>query len=176
MAAIIAQMTLAARRRKEKGKGYLSGDKSNYILKPFDPAFEAKKHNLFRLKRQHYEYKREIKIKAKGKFVTFFGGQFSILFIVEFAEDMKRKDLEFYYFMRYGKIPLRFTNPEAVVESENCEFKNRTGIKVLKAIIGGLALLFFTALFLIMFISVLKVDPDFVHQGSSNSSNLTVQS
>eukprot|EP00093_Oithona_nana_P010382 10382.XXX_377046_376684_1 [CDS] Oithona nana genome sequencing. len=104
MAAIIAQMTLAARRRKEKGKGYLSGDKSNYILKPFDPAFEAKKHNLFRLKRQHYEYKREIKIKAK-----------------EFAEDMKRNDLEFYYFMRYGKIPLRFTNPEAVVESENCE-------------------------------------------------------
>ena len=71
MAAIIAQMTLAARRRKEKGKGYLSGDKSNYILKRFDPVFEAKKHNLFRLKRQHYEYKREIKAKAKGKFATF---------------------------------------------------------------------------------------------------------
>ena len=71
MAAIIAQMTLAARRRKEKGKGYLSGDKSNYILKPFDPVFEAKKHNLFRLKRQHYEYKREIKAKAKGKIATF---------------------------------------------------------------------------------------------------------
>ena len=118
----------------------------------------------------------KLRSKLKVNLQLFFGGQFSILFIVEFAEDMKRNDLEFYYFMRYGKIPLRFTNPEAVVESENCEFKNRTGIKVLKAIIGGLALLFFTALFLIMFISVLKVDPDFVHQGSSNSSNLTVQS
>ena len=99
-----------------------------------------------------------------------------ICFIVEFADDMKRNDLEFYYFMRYGKIPLRFTNPEAVFDSDQCEFKNRTTIKILKAIIGGFALLFFTTLLLILFISALKVDPNFVHQLPSNNSNLTVQS
>ena len=69
MAAIIAQLTLANRRRKKNAKGYLPCDKSNYILKPFDPVFEPKKHVLYLLKRDHYEYKHEIKTKAKGKIV-----------------------------------------------------------------------------------------------------------
>ena len=83
---------------------------------------------------------------------------------------MKSNDLEFYYFMRYGKVPLRFINPEAVVESDNCEYKQRKSINILKAFVAGFALLFFTVLFLIMFISALKVDPDFVNHLNTTAS------
>ena len=112
------------------------------------------------------------KPKLKVKLYCVFGkkGNLENFCIAEFADDMKSNDLEFYYFMRYGKVPLRFTNPEAVVESDNCEYKQRKSIKILKALVAGFALLFFTILFLIMFISALKVDPDFVNQANTNVS------
>ena len=63
MAAIIAQLTLNARRRKERGKGYLNCDKSNYVLPPFDNNYSSEKHNHY-LKNKKLWEKREIGRKA----------------------------------------------------------------------------------------------------------------
>ena len=75
---------------------------------------------------------------------------------------MKSNDLEFYYFMRYGKIPQRFINPDAVVKSDTCEFRQRKPIGLLKSCVSGSALLFWFILFLYLFFYAIQVDPGFV--------------
>ena len=47
MAAIIAQLTLNARRRKQRSKGYLNSDKCAYLIRPFDKCYLPEKHNHY---------------------------------------------------------------------------------------------------------------------------------
>ena len=66
MAAIIAQLTLNARRRKARGKWYLPADKSNYLLRPFDNNYCAKKHNPYLKNQILYEKQQASRDTAKG--------------------------------------------------------------------------------------------------------------
>ena len=66
MAAIIAQLTLNARRRKQRSKGYLSADKCNYILRPFDKCYVPEKHNHHLRNEKLYEKNKQGRETAKG--------------------------------------------------------------------------------------------------------------
>ena len=66
MAAIIAQLTLAARRRKENSKGYLNADKCVYKLKPFDKTYFPESHNPYLRNKKLYEKRKGVKQIAKG--------------------------------------------------------------------------------------------------------------
>ena len=66
MAAIIAQLTLAARRRKENSKGYLTADKCVYKLKPFDKTYFPENHNPYLKNKKAYQKREEVKDIAKG--------------------------------------------------------------------------------------------------------------
>ena len=68
MAAIIAQLTLNARRRKARGKWYISADKSNYLLQPFDNNYCAEKHNPYLKNQILYEKQRASRNIAKGNY------------------------------------------------------------------------------------------------------------
>ena len=66
MAAIIAQLTLNARRRKQRSKGYLTADKCNYILRPFDKCYVPEKHNPHLRNEKLYEKNKQGRETAKG--------------------------------------------------------------------------------------------------------------
>ena len=66
MAAIIAQLTLANRRRKKRGKYFLAAEKSNYALPPFDTRYDPDKHNRYLINKKVYEYRKSITDTAKG--------------------------------------------------------------------------------------------------------------
>jgi hypothetical protein len=66
MAAIIAQLTLAARRRKENSKGYLNADKCVYKLKPFDKTYFPESHNPYLRNQKAYQKRIKVKDIAKG--------------------------------------------------------------------------------------------------------------
>ena len=68
MAAIIAQLAAANRKRKARAKNTLPTDKSNYVLPPFDPCFEAKKHNRYLRLKALVEHRQFVVTKAKGKY------------------------------------------------------------------------------------------------------------
>ena len=66
MAAIIAQLTLAARRRKENSKGYINADKCVYKLKAFDKTYFPESHNPYLKNKTLYEKRKGVKEIAKG--------------------------------------------------------------------------------------------------------------
>lgn len=132
MAAIIAQLTLNARRRKERGKSYLGAEKSNYILKRFDPQFQPDKHNRYRVNKTLYDGHVVVRDAAK-----------------DLAQSLLENDLEFYYFRRYGKIPNGIKNPEMRVDRDALNQKC-TIFNVLKAFTAGFGLLLFTVVFVFL--------------------------
>lgn len=67
MAAIIAQLTLAARKRKERKKYYIDADKCVYHIPPFDERFSPEKHNRYLINKALYEQRKVIKDAAKGE-------------------------------------------------------------------------------------------------------------
>ena len=66
MAAIIAQLTRNARKRKENRKGYLTADKCNYKLIPFDKTYSPESHNPYLRNQKLYQNQKEGKEIAKG--------------------------------------------------------------------------------------------------------------
>ena len=66
MAAIIAQLAAANRKRKARAKNTLPTEKSNYVLPPFDPCFEPKKHNRYLRLKALVEHRQFVVTKAKG--------------------------------------------------------------------------------------------------------------
>ncbi len=116
MAAIIAQLTIANRKRKERGKYYLPADKCVYKLPPFDERFSAEKHNRYLINKERYLQRKGIRDVAKGSksfllYLTFVKvGSCRSLFS-DLSGKVMADDLEFYYFMRYGKIPKTISNP-----------------------------------------------------------------
>ena len=68
MAAIIAQLSLANRRRKKRRKEgkWLEADKCVYTLPPFDPCFNPMKHNKYLRNKIEFERRQLITQKAKG--------------------------------------------------------------------------------------------------------------
>ena len=79
MAAIIAQMTRAARKRKEGRRYQISADKCVYDIPPFDRTFEAHKHNKYLVNKQSNEHKNQVRSAAKGE------SQKTILKILDFV-------------------------------------------------------------------------------------------
>lgn len=72
----------------------------------------------------------------------------------KFQED----DLEFYYFMRYGKIPKRVLHPD-LVKPESTSLFSMNGLKAFSAFI---AIFFFFALFVLLtHIGFNVLNPDF---------------
>lgn len=66
MAAIIAQLAAANRKRKMRVKTTLPPDKSNRVLPPFDPCFDPNKHNRYLRLKAITEHRQIIMSKAKG--------------------------------------------------------------------------------------------------------------
>ena len=69
MAAIIAQLAAANRKRKQKAKHTLPPEKSNLALPPFDPCFDPQKHNRYLRLKKLVEHRRSVLTKAKGMYV-----------------------------------------------------------------------------------------------------------
>lgn len=72
MAAIIARLTAANRRRKKQQKenpGF-EADKCVYSLPPFDPCFNPMKHNKYLKNKNEFERRQLVKQKAKGTMIT----------------------------------------------------------------------------------------------------------
>ena len=67
MAAIIAQLAAANRKRKQRQKHILPPEKSNLALPPFDPCFDPKKHNRYLRLKALVEHRQFVLTKAKGK-------------------------------------------------------------------------------------------------------------
>ena len=68
MAAIIAQLSLANRRRKkrQRERKWIDSDKCVYTLPPFDPCFQAEKHNKYLKNKAEVERRQIITQRAKG--------------------------------------------------------------------------------------------------------------
>ena len=71
MAAIIAQLAAANRKRKQKAKHTLPPEKSNLALPPFDPCFDPQKHNRYLRLKKLVEHRRSVLTKAKGMYVQY---------------------------------------------------------------------------------------------------------
>ena len=69
MAAIIAQLAAANRKRKQKAKHTLPPEKSNLALPPFDPCFDPQKHNRYLRLKKLVEHRRSVLTKAKGMYL-----------------------------------------------------------------------------------------------------------
>lgn len=67
MAAIIAQLAAANRKRKQRRKATLPPEKSNLVLPPFDPCFDPRKHNRYLRLKALIEHRREVLATARGK-------------------------------------------------------------------------------------------------------------
>ena len=90
MAAIIAQLAAANRKRKQKAKHTLPPDKSNLALPPFDPCFDPQKHNRYLRLKKLVEHRRSVLTKAKGMYVLT-----ALQYI--FAVELFGKKLNFFY-------------------------------------------------------------------------------
>ena len=66
MAAIIAQLAAANRKRKARRKATLPPDKSNRTLPPFDPCFDPNKHNPYLRLKAMVDHRNEINRTARG--------------------------------------------------------------------------------------------------------------
>ena len=68
MAAIIAQLSLANRRRKkrQRERTNIESDKCVYSLPPFDPCFDPTKHNKYLKNKIEFERRKAVTDKAKG--------------------------------------------------------------------------------------------------------------
>ena len=66
MAAIIAQLAAANRKRKARRKATLPPDKSNRTLPPFDPCFDPNKHNPYLRLKALVDHRNEINRTARG--------------------------------------------------------------------------------------------------------------
>ena len=66
MAAIIAQLAAANRKRKQRQKHILPPEKSNLALPPFDPCFDPKKHNRYLRLKALVEHRQFVLTKARG--------------------------------------------------------------------------------------------------------------
>ena len=68
MAAIIAQLSLANRRRKKRRAEikWIDSDKCVYILPPFDPCFQPMKHNKYLKHKAEFERRQHVTETAKG--------------------------------------------------------------------------------------------------------------
>ena len=68
MAAIIAQLSLANRRRKKRQREHKSidSDKCVYTLPPFDHCFQPMKHNKYLKNKAEVERRHIVTEKAKG--------------------------------------------------------------------------------------------------------------
>ena len=68
MAAIIAQLSIANRRRKKRQREtkWIESDKCVYSLPPFDPCFQPMKHNKYLKNKVEFERRQFIAQKAKG--------------------------------------------------------------------------------------------------------------
>ena len=68
MAAIIAQLSLANRRRKKRQREtkWIDSDKCVYTLPPFDPCFQPMKHNKYLKNKTEFERRQLVTQKAKG--------------------------------------------------------------------------------------------------------------
>ena len=86
MAAIIAQLAAANRKRKQKAKHTLPPEKSNLALPPFDPCFDPQKHNRYLRLKKLVEHRRSVLTKAKGMYVQYI-----------FAVELFGKKLNFFY-------------------------------------------------------------------------------
>ena len=78
MAAIIAQLAAANRKRKARRKATLPPDKSNRTLPPFDPCFDPNKHNPYLRLKAMVDHRNEINRTARGNLIIIF---FSFLFL-----------------------------------------------------------------------------------------------
>ena len=72
MAAIIAQLAAANRKRKARRKATLPPDKSNRTLPPFDPCFDPNKHNPYLRLKAMVDHRNEINRTARGNLIIFF--------------------------------------------------------------------------------------------------------
>ena len=68
MAAIIAQLAAANRKRKARRKAILPPEKSNRNLLPLDRCFDPKKHNPYLRLKAIVEHRNEVLKTARGKF------------------------------------------------------------------------------------------------------------
>ena len=68
MAAIIAQLAAANRKRKARNREQktIPPEKSNRVLPPFDPCYDPKKHNRYLRLQAIYEHRNEVLATAKG--------------------------------------------------------------------------------------------------------------
>ena len=68
MAAIIAQLSLANRRRKKRQREakWIESDKCDYTLPPFDHCFQPMKHNKYLKNKAEFERRQIVTDKAKG--------------------------------------------------------------------------------------------------------------
>ena len=68
MAAIIAQLSLANRRRKKRQREakYIESDKCVYTLPPFDRCYQPMKHNKYLKNKAEFERRLHVAEKAKG--------------------------------------------------------------------------------------------------------------
>ena len=68
MAAIIAQLSLANRRRKKRQREakYIESDKCVYTLPPFDRCYQPMKHNKYLKNKAEFERRLHVAQKAKG--------------------------------------------------------------------------------------------------------------
>ena len=72
MAAIIAQLAAANRKRKARRKATLPPDKSNRTLPPFDPCFDPNKHNPYLRLKAMVDHRNEINRTARGNLIIIF--------------------------------------------------------------------------------------------------------
>ena len=73
MAAIIAQLAAANRKRKARAKlPTLAPEKSNRVLPPFDRCFDARKHNRYLKLKAILEHREEVMATARGTFYRSF--------------------------------------------------------------------------------------------------------
>ena len=95
MAAIIAQLAAANRKRKARRKATLPPDKSNRTLPPFDPCFDPNKHNPYLRLKAMVDHRNEINRTARGilTFHFFPSFHFSIFFLPFFR---------FYFFFDFS--------------------------------------------------------------------------
>ena len=69
MAAIIAQLAAANRKRKQRARlPTLPPEKSNRTLPPFDRCFDARKHNRYLRLKAILEHRQEVLATARGSF------------------------------------------------------------------------------------------------------------
>jgi len=157
MAAIIAQLAAANRKRKARRKATLPPDKSNRTLPPFDPCFDPNKHNPYLRLKALVDHRNEINRTAR-----------------EICDQLQKDDEEWCYFMRYGKPRRNRAIPDLskpIIPEDNATLERRKRKQKwwqwLNATLSCVCLALFLTILLILFIIFSNVD----HQEDSTSSH-----